>query len=59
MHPRGCGVLHKARFVQPAELELLTRAHNAWWARNWKGKSGVQFSLDPDGTLSVAERLWR
>ena len=47
-----------ARFVQPAELQSLTRAHNAWWARNWKEKSGVQFSLDPDGTISVAERLW-
>jgi hypothetical protein len=46
------------RFVQPAELRSLTAAHNAWWARNWKEKSGVQFGLDPDGTLSTAERLW-
>ena len=46
------------RFVQPAELASLTATHNAWWGQYWKEKSGVQFGLDPDGTLSVAERFW-
>jgi hypothetical protein len=46
------------RFTKPAELESLTTAHNAWWTRYWKEKSGVQFGLDPDGKLSIAERLW-
>ena len=46
------------RFVQPSELASLTAAHNQWWARYWKEKSGVQLGLDPDGTLSVAEQFW-
>ena len=46
------------RFTKLAELESLTTAHNAWWTRYWKEKSGVQFGLDPDGKLSIAERLW-
>ena len=46
------------RFVQPAERASLTAEHNAWWARYWQEKSGVQFGLDPDGMLSAAERFW-
>jgi hypothetical protein len=46
------------RFVQPSELASLTSAHNQWWTRYWKEKSGVQLGLDPDGTLSAAERFW-
>lgn len=41
----------------PAALAELEAAHIQWWRRHWSA-SGVSFSLDPDGKLSVAERMW-
>jgi hypothetical protein len=38
-------------------LANLEAAHAAWWSQHWAA-SGVQFALDPDGQLSVAERMW-
>ena len=42
---------------QPAALDGLKSAHRAWWRQYWAA-SGVAFGLDPEGRLSIAERLW-
>ena len=43
--------------LKPAVISALTSAHRAWWKRHWS-TSGVKFGLDPDGKMSVAERMW-
>ena len=40
-----------------AALAALETEHAAWWRRHWSA-SGVRFALNPDGQLSVAERMW-
>jgi hypothetical protein len=49
--------LHWLAAANGAALARLETEHAEWWRRHWAA-SGVHFSLNPGGQLSVAEQMW-
>ena len=54
---QSTGQLSHHHSSSPAALASLEAAHLGWWKDFW-AKSGISLSLDPDGSMSVAQRFW-
>ena len=54
---QSTGQLSHHHSSSPAALASLEIAHLGWWKEFWT-KSGISLSLDPDGSMSVAQRFW-